>query len=160
MTKAIKLANGAGTTLISDKDFGLVHGCNLNVDANGYVKIYTKGSNRRLHRVIMNAKTGEEVDHINMNKLDNRRENLRICTSSQNKGNLEVRKSNTSGFKGVNWHKRSGTYEARIKINKRSVFLGNFATAQEAANAYDKAALELRGEFARTNSYMNRSAAK
>lgn len=89
---------------------------------------------------------GLEVDHINRNSTDDRIENLRLATDSQNSQNRKVALTNTSGFKGVN---RSGTgWQARVMREGKRVFLGQFPTKEEAAAAYQQAAAEMHGEFA------------
>ena len=105
----------------------------------------------RMHRVVVSAPDGMEVDHINGDKLDNRRENLRICTHAQNTLNQGIRNDNKSGFKGVFWDKQSGKYRAQIRANKQTFYLGWFDDAEQAARAYDEKARELHGKFARTN---------
>jgi hypothetical protein len=95
-----------------------------------------------------------EVDHRDGNGLNNRRRsNLRVCSHSQNGANQKKHKNNTSGFKGVVLYKdnRSRPWCARIKVEGRHIYLGYFATPDEAAKAYDAAAIRLHGEFARTN---------
>ncbi len=91
------------------------------------------------------------VDHINMDTRDNRRCNLRLATQSQNLCNVGRKVTNTSGYKGVSLHKASGRWQATIVKNRRQHHLGLYDTAREAALAYDRAALQLHGEFARTN---------
>jgi hypothetical protein len=113
----------------------------------------------RLHRVIMARVLGRElmrhelVDHINLNPLDNRRSNLRLCNNSQNQFNRDLPAHNTTGYKGV-YRNSPGNlkpWQAAITINYRKRYLGSFMTAVEAALAYDRAALELAGEFANGN---------
>jgi len=110
-----------------------------------------KGRAAFLHRFIMNAPDGIQVDHINQDPLDNRRSNLRFATNSQNCCNKGRHIDNASGFKGVWWNKRRGTFHAEIEHNGKRYHLGCFATAEVAARAYDVAALVLHGEFARIN---------
>jgi hypothetical protein len=94
----------------------------------------------------------EEVDHINGEGLDNRRENLRLATHAQNLKNLKVPKNSTTGFKGVSFRKDKRKYEAYIKYdNNPRKRLGYFKTAKEAAEAYNDAAAEFHGEYARLN---------
>lgn len=91
------------------------------------------------------------VDHINLDGLDNRRANLRQASHAENMWNRRRLSNNTSGFKGVRWHKVHGKWEARIRTDGRRRHLGSWSTAEEAAHAYDAAARELHGEFARLN---------
>lgn len=109
------------------------------------------GKTIAMHRVIINAQPGQEVDHRNGDKLDNRRENLRICTSAQNKFNIGKSRKNTSGYKGVCWHKQKHKWRAQVTFAKKDRHLGFFANAEEAARAYDCAVKELAGEFAQLN---------
>lgn len=93
----------------------------------------------RMHRLILNAKVGEEVDHINRDKLDNRRGNLRICTRSENNHNMGLRRDNTSGYKGVNYFKLRKCWVARLQLGQKRYYLGGFATKTEAVLALEKA---------------------
>jgi len=106
------------------------------------------GDDRRImHRMIVNAPDGMLVDHINGDTLDNRKENLRICTPSENIRNSKRRSTNTSGFKGVNF--QCGKWMARIMIHQKRYNLGLFDTPEEAHKAYCDKAKELHGEYAR-----------
>jgi hypothetical protein len=106
-----------------------------------------------LHRVIMNAKKGECVDHINSNTLDNRKCNLRLCVHVDNLKNQKKPKNNTSGYKGVTFYKnlKKKPYRAYININYKQVYLGYYETAEEAGLAYNKAAIKYFNEFAKLN---------
>ena len=107
-----------------------------------------------MHRVITNAQKGIHVDHINGNSLDNQINNLRPATAQQNGRNSRKphRKNLTSQFKGVTFHKPTQKWRALIvKSTKTSTTLGYFLTEIEAAKAYDAAARDCFGEFARTN---------
>jgi len=104
-----------------------------------------------MHRVILNAPPGMQTDHRNMNGLDNRRVNLRMCTNSQNHMNTRKRSNCVSIYKGVSWHKLAGKWRAQIKANNRRKHLGLFNSEEEAALAYDIAALKFFSEFARLN---------
>ena len=104
-----------------------------------------------IHRLIMDAPKGMDVDHINGNPLDNRKSNLRICTHAENQRNKGAYKNNTSGYKGVSWYKRDKKWIAGIKHNNKGIYIGLFEDKEEAARAYDKKAKELHGEFAYLN---------
>lgn len=105
----------------------------------------------QMHREIMGASDGTIIDHLNGNGLDNRRENLRFCTQSENQRNRGADVDNTSGYKGVTWHKVKKKWMAQIKVNKKNTYLGLYSDPAEAARAYDAAAIELHGEFACLN---------
>lgn len=116
---------------------------NMFVSKGKFVKV-------RMHRVIMNAPTGVQVDHINHNGLDNRRSNLRLCSSAENQyGKRAI--PHSSRFKGVTWNKRDKKWQALIMKNGKTTSLGYFTSEYEAAKAYDKAAALIFGEFAKLN---------
>ena len=115
--------------------------------------IRTHGSNTLMHRLIMDAPRHLEVDHIDGNRLNNQRSNLRLCNSSQNKCNRGPRKDNKSGYKGVSWHKQNQKWTVRIKppYEKKYLSLGCYHDIAEAAQAYDEAAKKYHGEYAFIN---------
>ncbi len=92
-----------------------------------------------LHRLIMNAPEGMNIDHINHDPLDNRKKNLRICTQQENMFNQRMRIDNKSGYVGVHWHPESKKWRARIYTNKKGKSLGLFTSRKEASRAYKKA---------------------
>jgi hypothetical protein len=104
-----------------------------------------------MHRLVMGAKNGQNVDHIHHDTLDNRKSELRICTQSQNLMNKGKSRNNTSGFKGVSWRKDCKKWIALIRKENKTYNLGYFSTKEEAAIAYDQKAKELHGEFAFLN---------
>lgn len=108
-----------------------------------------KDTIKNLHRLLMNEPDGMVVDHIDGNTLNNTRDNLRICTQRENAKNQGVRKNNTSGYKGVSFKKHNQKWRARIHVNDRDKFLGDFETIEEAIEARRKAELEYYGEYAR-----------
>jgi len=121
-------------------------------DSRGYPKTSTNKKERvihsYLHRLIMKPKPSEQVDHINGDGLDNRRENLRIATNQQNQMARHV-VVGKSGYKGV--YERNGIYRASIKFNGKKIHLGGYKTPQKAARAYNQAAIALFGEYAVIN---------
>ena len=111
--------------------------------------------NLKMHRAITNTPAELEVDHRNGDKLDNRRKNLRIATHAQNLKNMKKHKDNSTGFKGVKKVScrvnKTNPYQAIIMVDGKSHSLGYFLTPEAAAQAYDKGARELHGEYSRTN---------
>jgi hypothetical protein len=91
------------------------------------------------------------IDHINGNVKNNSPENLRLATNAQNQWNRGAYRNNTSGFKGVHWHKQRQKWQAGIKHHGKPRHLGLFDTPEEAHAAYTRAAAELHGEFARAS---------
>lgn len=115
-----------------------------------YVRAWVDGKRTRLHELILGYKPGFEIDHINGNGLDCRRENLRFATKSQNRGNARMRQGKEVWFKGVSVGCHGG-FRARIRVDRREISLGVYTTAVEAAHAYDNAARRYFGEFAALN---------
>lgn len=112
------------------------------------------GTRRRaihMHRIVMDAPDGMEVDHINGDGLDNRKQNLRVVTHRQNLLNSRMKENNTSGYRGVSWRKDRNKWQVRIKDGEVYRSLGYFDVKEEAALAYNHAARELFGEFVRLN---------
>ncbi len=101
----------------------------------------------KMHRLILNTPTNLTTDHINHNKLDNRKKNLRICTRIQNNFNRKRKSNNTSGLKGVHFSKVTGKWMARVGANGIRHYLGVFETKEEAFEAYKVAAQKYHGEF-------------
>lgn len=103
----------------------------------------------RLHRYILGAAPGEDVDHQDRNGLNNRRGNLRFASASENARNRAVSRANTSSFKGVSFNVRDKVWQAHIKLDGRKKHLGCFSRPSDAAAAYAKASAALHGEFGR-----------
>jgi len=116
-----------------------------------YARREEKGVLVIMHRLIVGAPQGLVVDHIDGNGLNNRRENLGICTNAQNLMNRKNQRNNRSGFKGVSWHKAQGKFRAFIYLKGRHISLGSFSKAKEAAQAYNQASLKYHGKFGRLN---------
>lgn len=111
------------------------------------------GTRISMHRLITGAEPGVLVDHRNGDGLDNRRHNLRTCTHTQNMQNRKMHSNNRSGFKGVYQHRGKGSnrWYAQLRVDGRRIHIGAFPTPEDAARAYDEAALRHHGEFARLN---------
>lgn len=103
-----------------------------------------------MHREILQASSPLQVDHVDGNGLNNQRSNLRLATSAENAHN-QASRGGTSSFKGVTRHKKAGSWQAQIKVSGKHQYLGLFKSEIDAARAYDRAAIELHGKFARLN---------
>lgn len=149
MPKEIQLTQGK-VTLVDDEDYMMLVDMGRWHYSSGYA---VRAPGVRMHRVIMNAAKGAQIDHINGDPLDNRRGNLRVCTNSQNQMNRKVSRGE-SKFKGVVWQARKycrGAWRAVIIKDGVVKYLGSFKTDREAAAAYNAAAIELYGAFATLN---------
>ena len=140
---------GDDSVLIDEADLPLVqrYSWRIKFSKDGGRKYAQGPSGYFMHRMILNAPRGAQVDHINGNSLDNRRANLRLCTAQQNQANTGPR---TGRFKGVSQTKH-GTFRAVIHFHRKQISLGSFANEVDAARAYDSAAEELFGGYARLN---------
>lgn len=126
-------------------------------DTGGYICVRLGSKILRAHRLAYFLHTGEipkELDHHDGDKQNNKLSNLRPATRSQNQRNIPRMRNNTSGFKGVCYHRAKGKFQASLKASGRKIHLGLFDTAEAAARAYDKAAVAAAGEFAVTNAKM------
>lgn len=142
--------------LVDDQDLALVAGYRWRLNHYGYVVAYRDNECIYIHRLILGAKPGEEVDHEHHNKLDNRRSELRLVTKAQNGQNSIVstrrkRSSVKSQYKGVFWFRRDGKWAAQICLNGKSTHLGYFDDEVEAAKAYNQAAIKHFGPFSCVN---------
>jgi AP2 domain/HNH endonuclease len=101
-----------------------------------------------LHRLLLDAPEGRMVDHIDGNGLNNTRGNLRLCSAFENQHNTRLRLNNTSGYKGVDWHRRSGRWRARVRVNHKTHHLGLYDTPEQAAEVARAFREKVHGEFA------------
>lgn len=159
MTREIELTKGK-TTLVSDEDYAELSqykwmASRMRGKYYYAMRSVTIAPKKRktvlMHRVILNAGSGQCVDHIDGDGLNNTRNNLRLVTNQENVWNQRKRSTNTSGFKGVSWHYPSQKWLAQLCANGKVRHLGLFSTVLDAARAYDTAANKHFGEFARLN---------
>lgn len=154
--KEIPLTNSPLFALVDDEDYDKVLGKPWFLAPNGYIRYsdYSTGKclTITLHAFLFPAPKGMCRDHINHNKLDNRRCNVRVVTVAQNGQNKSARKtSKSSQYKGVCWNKKIGKWQARIKKDWKPINLGIYEHEVSAAKAYNAAAVEFFGEFACLN---------
>lgn len=117
----------------------------------GYPAYNVSGQPQLVHRAIMNVGKSDTVDHINLEKKDNRRNNLRLASYQQNSINKSPTILNKSGYKGVSFEKQTKKFRADIRHNGKRYNLGRYSSAIDAAKAYDEMALKLHGDFAWLN---------
>ncbi len=153
------LLNQGKTTIINTSDLPLIKGHRWFAHYNKrhdrwYVRTAYRSNGKRItlgiHRLILSAKPGQLVDHINGDGLDNRRENLRICNHAGNSRN-QNRTRGASKFKGVIIRKSLNKWNARIRYDGKQHHLGYFDNEIDAALAYDYASIDHHGEFGATN---------
>jgi len=152
--KKIELHGKYGTgkfALVDDEDFEKLNQYKWHVYKIGYIYARVSKKYTYMHRLIMDARKGMEVDHINHDKLDNQKSNLRICTRQQNEHNQKPQKNGSSQYKGVCFHKSRNKWQAMIRFNGIKQYIGCYPTEAEAAHAYNLKATELFGEFAFLN---------
>ena len=152
--KQIELSQGK-FALVDDDDYDELNIYNWCI-ANGYavrhVTISGKRTTQYMHRLVTNCPADMDVDHVNHDKLDNQKANLRVCSRSENSQNQKMRtKAKTSIYKGVSFYKRDGNWRAEIMLNYKCKYLGYFTNEIDAAIAYNNAAIAMFGEFALLN---------
>ncbi len=144
-------------TKVDDEDFVMLSQWKWSL-SNGYAtrrlrRLYIEGEkpkqrDQKMHRLLLGEPDGQ-VDHINCDRLDNRKINLRVVTIQQNRCNRGKTIKNSTGYKGVG--KRGARWLAQIKAKNKPIFLGYFSCPEDAARAYDSAALNLHGDYANLN---------
>ena len=154
----IILNRGQGVALVDDEDFAVLNQYRWRkhrVKGTNLVYVYASIPNRRplaMHRVVMKATKGQVVDHINGDGLDNRKSNLRVCTTAQNIRNQAPNPAKgTSRYKGVYWRSNRSCWITQLVLNQQKVVRKHFQTEEDAAQHYDYLARKHFGEFARLN---------
>jgi hypothetical protein len=151
--KQIQLTHGC-IALVDDCDFELVSRYKWyaiqHENNRWYAGTQSESVPFHMHRLILGFPNGMDIDHKNGDGLDNRRENLRPATRSQNNANQQIT-PHTSKYKGVCWDKNREKWFAKLKTNHKTNNLGRFDNEEDAARAYNRKALEIFGEFARLN---------
>ena len=156
MRSEFPLSNG-GITVVDREDLELVSKYTwhrVEGVATSYAQGNVDGRITYLHVLLMNPTLGLVVDHVDRNGCHNWRANLRVCTQSQNLAARGLQSNNTTGYKGVCYHKSRNSpkkWRAGIGYNNKQIYIGYYMTAIEAALAYDQFAKELYGEFAGLN---------
>lgn len=150
--KQIPLTQGK-IALVDDGDYEWLTQWKWRYSKSGYAirSIWPECKTILMHRAIMNTPEGFEVDHIDHDGCNNQRSNLRNCSHAENTKNHLKHKNNKSGYNGVFWDKKNERWETRIRVDGRRIHLGRFESLEDAAKAFDKAALKYYGEFARLN---------
>ena len=149
----IPLTNSKLFTLVDKTDLHIANKYVWRVESLGYAVAWDNSVKPRkivkLHQLILPTKLF--VDHKNRNILDNQRDNLRTANRSQNKVNCKKYKNNSSGNRGISYHKRLNKWQAYINWKGKRIYLGYFLDIKDAINARNKAALKYHGEFACLN---------
>ena len=156
MTKIIylngKLSKGH-YALVDDEDYERLISVSWRLSESGYAICTRPGTTPKsritplMHRVIMNPPSHLEVDHINHNTLDNRKENLRVCTNAQNQANKKHTKTNPLGLRGIYSYGKNGKYRVVIRNHGKREHLGCFSDLDAAIRAYRSRSVELWGDF-------------
>ena len=149
--KNIQLTKGF-VAIVDDEDYEFLSQWKWCYHANGYAIRNYKGRSIQMHRVVNHTPAGFQTDHINMDKLDNRKCNLRSVTRGENNQNRPAARNSTSKYKGVHFSNRDGVWIGQFKpVGEKCIRLGTFNSELAAAMAYDAMAKSLGAKTARLN---------
>jgi hypothetical protein len=148
-TRQIELGGGL-FAVVDAEDYAWLRQWKWRISGRGYAVRVGAGKPVAMHREILQTPEGVETDHIDRNRTNNVRANLRAATRSQNTANSN-RSDRESEYKGVSWHRQAGRWRATASTSGKQVYIGLFDDPADAARAYDKKARELYGEFAYLN---------
>jgi hypothetical protein len=159
MAKTIALANGKGEAIVDDDDYEYLSQFKWRLNRGYASHSISMGKrdgkrvfiNVQMHRLINKTPNGMYTDHLNRDKLDNRKSNLRTCTLSQNQMNHAKRQGAVSKYKGVSFCKQTGKWKSAIRVEGRGITIGRFSLEDDAALAYNDNAKQYFGEFAYLN---------
>lgn len=138
-------------TVVDDCDYDHLMQIPWRYNNNGYAITAQTPNPRAMHHYILQVPPGKVVDHINRDRLDNRRSNLRVCTPEENSKNRSKRRGSLSKYKGVSYSRRDKVWAVKIWVGGKNKHLGVYRCEIQAAMAYDVAAIEHYGEFANIN---------
>lgn len=157
--KTIELTKGR-VALVDDEDYEWLILFKWHCTSKGYASrsVYNSETKKMgrvyMHRLIVGiTDSSSQIDHIDGNRLNNQRENLRLANFSQNQANSPKEKGKTSRFKGVTWNKTGKSWMSVIIVNAQNMYLGNYQTQEAAALAYNDAAIKYFGSFALLNEF-------
>jgi len=152
--REIPLTQGR-VAIVDDDDYELLSKSKWYYCKVGYACRDKKTNGKRkalfMHRVITNCPDNREVDHINRDRLDNRKVNLRVCTRAQNGSNIAVGRRRRSQYKGLYWDRSGQKWRVELRHLGRKIYIGQFDSETEAALHYNEAASTYHGEFAFLN---------
>lgn len=150
--RLINISNSTKLMLIDDEDVTRITNYSWSLNSNEtIISANIGGKTTTIGRFILNYTGENQVDHEDLNILNNQKSNLRIATRSQNQQNRNVMSNNSTGYKGVFWQKSRGKYLVQIKTETQRIHIGRFSDPIEAAKAYDAAAIKHFGPFAQLN---------
>jgi hypothetical protein len=150
MVKQIELTKGF-VTIVDDEDYAHLVLIPWRYNNNGYAITAKTAQPKAMHHYILHIPPNMVADHINRDRLDNRKINLRICTKLENSKNRSKRFNSKSDFRGVSYNNRDKNWAAKIWVDGKNLHLGTFSNDIDAAKAYDEAAAFYYKQFANLN---------